>query len=88
MSWDDDEVSDDTLLSGMAVGDDRAGLVFVRRCQRRLFGLAIGIVGGVGDAEDVARARTALAEERLLTSGGRYADYRDEVRWRVLPGVW
>ncbi len=39
----------------MAVGDDRAGLTFVRRYQRRLYGLALGIVGDAGDAEDVAQ---------------------------------
>jgi len=39
----------------MAVGDDRAGLIFVRRYQRRLYGLAVGIVGDAGDAEDVAQ---------------------------------
>jgi RNA polymerase sigma-70 factor (ECF subfamily) len=55
MDSDDDGVSDEALLSGMAVGDDRAGLTFVRRYQRRLFGLAVGIVGDVGDAEDVAQ---------------------------------
>jgi len=51
----DDGASDEALLSGMAVGDDRAGLTFVRRYQRRLFGLALGIVGDAGDAEDVAQ---------------------------------
>jgi RNA polymerase sigma-70 factor (ECF subfamily) len=52
---DDDGASDEALLSGMAVGDDRAGLTFVRRYQRRLYGLAFGIVGDAGDAEDVAQ---------------------------------
>lgn len=52
---DDDGASDEALLSGMAVGDDRAGLTFVRRYQRRLYGLALGIVGDAGDAEDVAQ---------------------------------
>lgn len=51
----EDDISDELLLSGMAVGDDRAGLVFVRRYQRRLFGLALGIVGDTGLAEDVAQ---------------------------------
>jgi RNA polymerase sigma-70 factor (ECF subfamily) len=54
-SSNDDGVSDEALLSGIAVGDDQAGLIFVRRYQRRLFGLAIGIVGDAGDAEDVAQ---------------------------------
>jgi RNA polymerase sigma-70 factor (ECF subfamily) len=53
--YEEDGVSDEALLSAMAVGDDRAGLTFVRRYQRRLFGLAVGIVGDTGDAEDVAQ---------------------------------
>lgn len=52
---DDDQISDEALLSGMALGDDQAGLVFVRRYQRRLFGLAMGIVGDAELAEDVAQ---------------------------------
>lgn len=51
----DEGVSDETLLSGIAVGDEQAVLTFVRRYQRRLFGLAFGIVGDVGTAEDVAQ---------------------------------
>jgi len=51
----DDETSDEVLLSGVAVGDERAVLAFVRRYQRRLFGLALGIVGDPGTAEDVAQ---------------------------------
>ena len=51
----EDEASDEALLSGVAVGDDRAVLAFVRRYQRRLFGLALGIVGDPGMAEDVAQ---------------------------------
>lgn len=50
-----EDVSDEALLSGVAVGDDRAVLAFVRRYQRRLFGLALGIVGDPGMAEDVAQ---------------------------------
>jgi len=51
----DDEASDEALLAGVAVGDERAVLAFVRRYQRRLFGLALGIVGDPGMAEDVAQ---------------------------------
>jgi RNA polymerase sigma factor (sigma-70 family) len=51
----DEGVSDEALLAGIAVGDDEAGLIFVRRYQRRLYGLAVGIVGDAGDAEDVAQ---------------------------------
>jgi RNA polymerase sigma factor (sigma-70 family) len=52
---DEDGISDEVLLSGMAVGDDQAGLVFVRRYQHRLFGLARGIIGDAALAEDVAQ---------------------------------
>lgn len=51
----DDESSDEALLSGVALGDERAVLAFVRRYQRRLFGLALGIVSDPGMAEDVAQ---------------------------------
>jgi RNA polymerase sigma-70 factor (ECF subfamily) len=54
-SRDEDDILDEALLSSMAVGDERAGLVFVRRYQRRLFGLAMGIVRDVAFAEDVAQ---------------------------------
>ena len=50
-----DDTSDEALLSGMALGDDRACLVFVRRYQHRLFGLAIGIVGDARLAEEVTQ---------------------------------
>jgi RNA polymerase sigma factor (sigma-70 family) len=50
-----DDTSDEALLSGMALGDDRACLVFVRRYQHRLFGLAIGIVGDPRLAEEVTQ---------------------------------
>ena len=40
----EESISDEALISGIAVGDEEASLAFVRRYQRRLFGLAIGIV--------------------------------------------
>lgn len=51
----EDHISDEALLSGVAVGDDRSGLIFVRRYQHRLFGLAMGIVGDAALAEDIAQ---------------------------------
>ncbi len=50
-----DNVPDEALLAGVAAGDEGAMLAFVRRYQRRLFGLALGIVGDPGMAEDVAQ---------------------------------
>jgi RNA polymerase sigma factor (sigma-70 family) len=51
----DESISDEALVSGIAVGDEQAGLAFVRRYQRRLFGLALGIVRDTALAEDVAQ---------------------------------
>ena len=51
----EESISDEALISGIAVGDEQASLAFVRRYQRRLFGLAIGIVRDPALAEDVAQ---------------------------------
>jgi len=48
-------VSDDALLAGLATGDPEAATAFVRRFQRRVFGLAFTIVGEARAAEDVAQ---------------------------------
>lgn len=48
-------LSDEALLAGMASGDEEAGVVFVRRYQGRVFGLAVGMVGDAGLAEDIAQ---------------------------------
>ena len=48
-------VSDDALLAGLATGDPEAAAAFVRRFQRRVFGLAFTIVGEARAAEDVAQ---------------------------------
>ncbi len=47
--------SDEALIAGMAVGDERAAVTFVRRYQKRVFGLAVGMLGDPGVAEDVAQ---------------------------------
>jgi RNA polymerase sigma factor (sigma-70 family) len=51
----DTSPTDEALLAGMASRDDASTVAFVRRYQRRVFGLAIGIVGDAGAAEDVAQ---------------------------------
>lgn len=48
-------VSDDALLAGLGTGDPEAASAFVRRFQRRVFGLAMTIVGEARAAEDVAQ---------------------------------
>jgi RNA polymerase sigma-70 factor (ECF subfamily) len=47
--------SDEALLAGMAAGDEASTVAFVRRYQRRVFGLAVGILVDRGAAEDVAQ---------------------------------
>jgi len=53
--------SDEALLAGLATGDAEAIAAFVRRFQRRVFGLALVIVGDTGVAEDVAQEAFARA---------------------------
>jgi RNA polymerase sigma factor (sigma-70 family) len=48
-------VSDDALLAGLATGDSDAAAAFVQRFQRRVFGLAVTIVGDPRAAEDIAQ---------------------------------
>jgi RNA polymerase sigma factor (sigma-70 family) len=49
------QVSDDALIAGMAAGDSDAASAFVERFQRRVFGLAVTVVGDARAAEDVAQ---------------------------------
>ena len=48
-------VSDDALLAGLATGDSDAAAAFVQRFQRRVFGLAVTILGDPRAAEDIAQ---------------------------------
>ena len=48
-------LTDEALLAGMALGDQDAATAFVRRYQRRVYGLALGMVGDPGVAEEVAQ---------------------------------
>lgn len=47
--------SDEALLGGMAEGDHSSAVTFVRRYQKRVFGLAMALLGDAGAAEDVAQ---------------------------------
>jgi RNA polymerase sigma factor (sigma-70 family) len=47
--------SDESMMAGLAGGDVKAAAVFVRRYQRRVYGLALTIVGDSQTAEDVAQ---------------------------------
>lgn len=48
-------VSDDSLLAGLATGDADAAAAFVQRFQRRVYGLALTILGDACAAEDAAQ---------------------------------
>jgi RNA polymerase sigma factor (sigma-70 family) len=49
------EPSDEALLAGMAVGEQAAAVTFVRRYQKRVFGLAYSMTSDAGVSEDVAQ---------------------------------
>ena len=68
--------SDEALLAGLATGDREAAAAFVRRFQKRVYGLALSIVGDPGTAEEVA--------QEAFTRAWRRADGYDARRGRVL----
>lgn len=47
--------SDEALLAGLAAGDSDAAVAFVRRHQRRVYGLAVTLLNDRAQAEDVAQ---------------------------------
>lgn len=49
------QLSDESLLAGLASGEAEQAAAFVRRFQRRVFGLALTIVRDAAIAEDVAQ---------------------------------
>jgi len=49
------DVADDALLAAMAAGDRDAATAFVRRFQRRVFGVAYAVLGDRTQADDVAQ---------------------------------
>jgi len=48
-------LSDESLLAGLGSGDPDAAAVFVRRSQRRVFGLTVSILRDHGAAEEAAQ---------------------------------
>lgn len=68
--WD---ASDEALVAGMAAGHGDAALVFVRRFQSRVFGVAKIMVGDTGRAEDVSQEAFVRAWRHAATYDGRRA---------------
>jgi len=54
-------VSDEALLAGLASGEPDAAVAFVRRFQRRVYGLAMTMLSDSAAAEDVAQEAFARA---------------------------
>lgn len=50
-----ERLPDEALLAGLATGDAEIAVAFVRRFQRKVFGVAIAVLGDVRLAEDVAQ---------------------------------
>jgi RNA polymerase sigma-70 factor (ECF subfamily) len=50
-----ERMEDATLLAGLASGESSIGIAFVRRFQRRVYGVALAVVGDPMLAEDVAQ---------------------------------
>jgi RNA polymerase sigma-70 factor (ECF subfamily) len=64
--------SDEALIAGLAAGDTDAALVFIRRFQGRVYGLALSIVRDRNAAEEVA--------QDTFVRAWRYAASYDPVR--------
>jgi RNA polymerase sigma-70 factor (ECF subfamily) len=67
--------SDEALLAGLAAGDPEAAVAFVRRYQRRVFGLALTLLGDRDRADDVA--------QEAMVRAWRHADAYDARRGSV-----
>jgi RNA polymerase sigma factor (sigma-70 family) len=50
-----DQLPDETLLSGLGGGDEEITVAFVRRFQRKVYGVALSVIGDPRLAEDVAQ---------------------------------
>jgi RNA polymerase sigma factor (sigma-70 family) len=50
-----DQLPDETLLAGFGQGDDEITVAFVRRFQRRVYGVALSVIGDSRQAEDIAQ---------------------------------
>jgi RNA polymerase sigma factor (sigma-70 family) len=78
-AWPDQAASDQDLLAGLGRGDRRASGAFVRRFERRVYGLAKAIVGDSNHAEDIA--------QEALSRAWRHAQAYDSRRGSVATWV-
>jgi len=59
--------ADDALLAGYGMGDPEAAASFIRRHQRRVFGVALSILGDAALAEDVSQEAFTRAWRHAAT---------------------
>lgn len=71
-----DSLSDEALLAGVAVRDPGSTTAFIRRFQRRVYGVALAVTGDRAEAEDVAQE----AFERAWRHAGVYDPRRGSVQ--------
>jgi RNA polymerase sigma factor (sigma-70 family) len=71
--------SDEALLAGLAAGDREAAAAFVRRFERRAYGLALTILGDRGAAEE--------ATQEAFVRAWRHAETYDPRRGAVATWV-
>src|SRR5262245_30834566 len=64
-------LSDESLVAGMAAGEQDAAAAFVRRFQSRVYGLALSIVNVPAVAEDVAQEAFVKAWRHAATYDAR-----------------
>lgn len=67
------DAADDVLLAAMAQGDEDAVVAFVRRYERRVYGLAWTMLGDAGLAEEVAQEAFVRAWHHAATFDPRRA---------------
>lgn len=70
-----DRLSDDALLAAVALEERDAAAVFIRRFQRRVYGLAVTVTGDVSLADDIAQ----ITFERAWRHAGTYDARRASV---------
>lgn len=70
-----DRLSDDALLAAVAIDERDAAAVFIRRFQRRVYGLAITMLGDAALADDLAQ----ITFERAWRHAGTYDARRASV---------
>lgn len=71
-----ERLADEALLAGLGTGDPEMALAFVRRFQRRVFGVTVTVLGDPALAEDVVQQTF----ERAWRHAPMYAARRGSVR--------